>query len=200
MPSALEQLTPFILVAYTMWATPGPNNMMLTYSGAKFGIKATLPHVFGIVLGTCILNTLAIFGLKPLIEALPQTMLILKIIGSIWLLKIGWTMANVHRNNSASETQKPMTLVAAILFQFANPKTISATLALVSLVLVAVEANPELLWMVFMIIPALSIVAIMPWVLAGRSIRRFLSTPLRWKLFTWVTGGLTAACAVFLWI
>jgi len=39
-----------------MWATPGPNNMMLTYSGARFGIRATVPHLAGIVAGTFILN------------------------------------------------------------------------------------------------------------------------------------------------
>jgi hypothetical protein len=36
---------PFILVAYSMWATPGPNNMMLTYYGARFGIRLSVPHI-----------------------------------------------------------------------------------------------------------------------------------------------------------
>jgi len=199
MTHAVELLMPFVLVAYSMWATPGPNNMMLTYSGARFGIRATVPHLAGIVAGTCVLNLLAILGLKPLIAQWPQLLLVLKIIGSIWLLMIGWKMAHATGIKSTSE-EKPMRFFAAVMFQFANPKAISATLALVSLVLVAIEAQPGLLWIVMLIIPPLSLVSILPWAIAGRTIRRFLSTPLRWKVFTWMTGGLTAACAVFLWI
>jgi len=120
-------------------------------------------------------------------------------VGSIWLVIIGWKMAHALGIGSASE-EKPMAFFAAVLFQFANPKAISATLALVSLVLVALEQKPGLLWLVLLIIPPLSLVSILPWAIAGRSIRRFLSTPMRWKIFTWMTGGLTAACALFLWV
>jgi threonine/homoserine/homoserine lactone efflux protein len=199
MMQIIQPLIPFIVVAYSMWATPGPNNMMLTYSGARFGIKATLPHLSGIVFGTCLLNLLAILGLKPLIAQWPQLLFALKIVGSIWLVIIGWKMAHASRADSANE-EKPMAFVAATLFQFANPKAISATLALVSLVLVALEENPGLLWAVMLVIPILSFISIFPWAVAGRSIRQFLSTPMRWKMFTWLTGGLTAACAAFLWI
>ncbi len=190
---------PFIIVAYSMWATPGPNNMMLTYSGARFGLRATAPHLVGIVAGTCLLNLLAILGLKPLIAQWPELLLVLKVIGSIWLVMIGWKMAHASKAGSASE-EKPMAFLAAVLFQFANPKAISATLALVSLVLVALAEEPGLMWAVLLIIPPLSFISILPWAIAGRSIRQFLSTPMRWKIFTWMTGGLTAACALFLWI
>ncbi len=200
MLSIFEPLLPFLVVAYTMWVTPGPNNMMLTYSGARFGFRQTLPHIIGIVLGTCVLNMLAILGLKPLMDKWPQLLLVLKIVGSIWLVLIGWKMANANRNKTDMEEEKPMSLLAAALFQFANPKAITATLALVSLVLVAIKDKPKLLLLVLVMIPFLSFFAITPWVLAGQSIRRFLSTPFRWKLFSWATGGLTASCALFLWI
>jgi threonine/homoserine/homoserine lactone efflux protein len=48
-----------------------------------------------------------------------------------------------------------MPFIEAMLFQFANPKVISAMLALVSLVLVALEQNPDLIWAVMLIIPPL---------------------------------------------
>ncbi|MEE9448091.1 MAG: LysE family translocator [Arenicellales bacterium] len=196
----LELLTPFIIVAYTMWTTPGPNNMMLTYSGARFGLKRTMPHIAGIIFGTMVLNYLAIMGLKPLMEKWPQLLLVLKVVGSVWLVLIGWKMANAGKIGSAAEEEQPMRFLSAALFQFANPKAIVATLALVSLVLVAIKEQPSLLWWVMLIMPPLSFVSIFPWAVAGRSIRRFLSTPTRWKIFKWTTGGLTAACAVFLWI
>ena len=36
---------------FIMFATPGPNNAMLTASGLKFGFVKTLPHLIGIPLG-----------------------------------------------------------------------------------------------------------------------------------------------------
>ncbi len=198
--SNVELLSPFVLVAYTMWATPGPNNMMLVYSGANFGFRRTLPHLLGIISGTCLLNMLAVLGLKPLIDKWPELMLLLKISGSIWLVLIGWKMANASNTQADRDQSKPMRFIAAALFQFANPKAITATLALVSLILVAVEANANLLWIIILIIPPLSLASIIPWLLAGRAIRRFLSTDLRWRIFTRGTGTLTASCAIFLWL
>ncbi len=200
MLNSLELLSPFILVAFTMWITPGPNNMMLTNSGARFGFKATIPHILGIVLGTCILNLSALTVLKPLIDQWPQLLFILKIVGSIWLIIIGWKMATAMAVGKEADKQKPMSFIAAALFQFANPKAISATLALVSVALVSIESNPSLIWVVALLIPPLSLSSIIPWVLAGQSIRRFLSTPFRWQIFTWATGSLTASCAVLLWV
>ena len=56
----------FALISYyfVMFATPGPNNAMLTASGIKFGFKRTLPHMFGIPFGHIIQITLVCFVLK----------------------------------------------------------------------------------------------------------------------------------------
>ena len=55
----------FALISYyfVMFATPGPNNAMLTASGIKFGFIRTLPHMVGIPFGHVIQITLVCFGL-----------------------------------------------------------------------------------------------------------------------------------------
>jgi threonine/homoserine/homoserine lactone efflux protein len=200
MLKGFETLMPFIAVAFTMWATPGPNNMMLAYSGARFGVVKTLPHVFGILAGTVLLSTIGILTLKPVIDSWPQSLLILKIVGSFWLVRIGWKMAIATRSSGAQTEERPMSFFAALLFQFANPKAITATVALTSLVLVPTKNNSWLLGTVLLIIPPLCFLANGPWALVGQTIRRFLSTPLRWRIFTLTTGALTAMCTLFLWI
>ena len=37
-----------------MCITPGPNNVMVTASGAAFGYRATLPHLVGIAIGAAL--------------------------------------------------------------------------------------------------------------------------------------------------
>jgi len=198
--AGLEVLVPFVAVAYTMWVTPGPNNMMLAYSGARFGVRRTLPHILGILTGTVLLNTAGILVLKPVIDRWPQSLLVLKVVGSVWLIRIGWKMANATRQGTAPIEERPMSFTAAALFQFANPKAVTAASALASLVLVATENDPVLLLVVLLLIPPLCLLANGPWAVAGQTIRRFLSTPVHWRLFTLATGALTAGCAAFLWI
>lgn len=196
----LETLVPFAAAAYAMWATPGPNNMMLAYSGARFGLRATLPHIGGVVAGTACLNTVGILGLTPIIGRWPETLVVLKIIGSFWLLWIGWKMANATLSHPTRENERPMRFFPALIFQFANPKAIGATTALAALVLVPTEGSPWLLATVLLITPPICFLANAPWALVGLSIRRFLSTARRWRAFAWATATLTAGCAIFLWI
>jgi len=55
--------------------TPGPNNFVAFYSGFNFGIKRTLPHIFGVTFGfpfllLCVaLGLINIFKLYPLIQS-----------------------------------------------------------------------------------------------------------------------------------
>ena len=46
-PEILSMALFWIVAAYT----PGPNNVIASYSGFNFGIKKTLPHIFGVTFG-----------------------------------------------------------------------------------------------------------------------------------------------------
>ncbi|WP_246794899.1 LysE family translocator [Burkholderia perseverans] len=199
MSTRLAPLLPFVVVALTMWATPGPNNMMLMYSGARFGLARTLPQLLGILTGTLLLSAIGILALAPVIDAWPRGVLLLKLAGSVWLLRIGWRMARASLGTGPSDDTRPMRFMAAVLFQFANPKAVTATIALASLVLVPARSHPWLPAAVLLLVPPLCLLANGPWALAGRSLRGFLSTPLRWRLYAITTGAVTAGCTVFLW-
>ncbi|MBN3728199.1 LysE family translocator [Burkholderia sp. Ac-20379] len=199
MPPSLAPLLPFVVVAFSMWATPGPNNMMLMVSGARFGLRRTLPQLFGILTGTLLLSTLGIVLLEPVIAAWPRSVLLLKLVGTVWLVRIGWRMAHARLGDGPGGDAQPMRYLPATLFQFTNPKAITGTVALASLALSATQANPWLPAAALLTAAPLCLVANGAWALAGRSLRRCLSTPLRWRVFTLGTGFVTAGCAVFLW-
>ncbi len=192
------ELLPFVIAGISLWGTPGPNNMMLAYSGATFGVRRTLPHLLGISSGSIILLSLVLAGLGPLIDAWPTSLLIVKVVGSSWLVYIGWKMANAGAAVE-NRTERPMSYLSAIAFQFVNPKAITAKIALSGILFVIAESYPGAIWKALLLTPFLNALSISPWLLAGRAIRRFLSTPLRWQVFRYVTGTLTASCAIFLW-
>ena len=47
----MEQLVALVGFSFASAVTPGPNNILLWASGATFGVRRTLPHVFGTALG-----------------------------------------------------------------------------------------------------------------------------------------------------
>lgn len=46
-----ELLAAFVVYAFVSTITPGPNNMMIMASSLNYGIRRSLPHLAGIVLG-----------------------------------------------------------------------------------------------------------------------------------------------------
>ena len=54
--------------------TPGPNNIVASYSGFNFGVIKTVPHILGVTLGftaliiSLIVGLINIFKLYPLIQ------------------------------------------------------------------------------------------------------------------------------------
>ena len=113
----------FALISYyfVMFATPGPNNAMLTTSGVKFGFKKTLPHLFGIPFGHVIQITLVCFGLGALFQKYPIIQFYLKWICFFYLLFLGWKILGSLSNNE-KKTGRPLKFHEAALFQFINPK------------------------------------------------------------------------------
>ena len=54
--------------------TPGPNNLMLLASGVNFGIRRTIPHMFGIAIGFTAMVAIIGFGLGAVLEIVPGVM------------------------------------------------------------------------------------------------------------------------------
>tara|TARA_B110000116_G_C16627276_1_gene486612 strand:- start:143 stop:739 length:597 start_codon:yes stop_codon:yes gene_type:complete len=113
----------FALISYyfVMFATPGPNNAMLTASGIKFGFKRTLPHAFGIPFGHVIQISLVCFGLGSIFQKYPFIQLYLKWLCFFYLIYLGWKILG-SLSNSEKETGRPLKFFEAALFQFINPK------------------------------------------------------------------------------
>ena len=54
-----------------MSITPGPNNIMLLASGARFGFRRTLPHLLGVTAGFTLQTVAVCAGLGVVLEWLP---------------------------------------------------------------------------------------------------------------------------------
>ena len=71
------------LFMFATSCSPGPNNVVASYSGFNFGILKTIPHMLGVIFGFTILVTIMNFGLINIFQKLPILQEILKYAGSI---------------------------------------------------------------------------------------------------------------------
>ncbi|WP_367105965.1 LysE family translocator [uncultured Psychrobacter sp.] len=66
--------------------TPGPNNLMLLHGSIKRGFWACRFHMLGICVGVTVMLWLSYWGMAALVVSFPSIMLIIKILGTLYLL------------------------------------------------------------------------------------------------------------------
>jgi threonine/homoserine/homoserine lactone efflux protein len=108
---SLETFTAALIFAAVMGFTPGPNNVMLASSGARFGVGRSLPHLFGVTVGFPVMLLLVGLGLASILLASPMLQLAMKIVSCAYLL---WLAFKIGRSASAlddSGSSKPLTFL-----------------------------------------------------------------------------------------
>lgn len=123
MNTALLELIPaLVLFCLIATITPGPNNILLAYSGANFGIKKTLPHVIGIRLGMTLLHITILLGLGQVFKHWPVLHDVFTFVAAGYIVYMSAKIALAKPHDSKNSLQ-PMSIKEAALFQTINPKS-----------------------------------------------------------------------------
>jgi len=117
----LEPLVAFTLFAIVTTITPGPNNVMLTATGANVGIRRGLPHLFGVAFGFAFMLALLTVTIGTALTNSPRVLLALRVAGVAVLLWLSWKIATAGRSGPAKR-DRPVGFFDAVLFQWVNPK------------------------------------------------------------------------------
>ncbi|RED11028.1 LysE family translocator [Pontivivens insulae] len=108
--------------------SPGPAVLMSARTGVIHGFRAGLALAIGIGLGGVIWAAAALFGLALLFEIAPNLLIALKILGGLWLLRMGvkmWRSADAPLDLDAGTACAPRFFQAmrtGLWVQLANPK------------------------------------------------------------------------------
>ena len=111
-----------VVFCFVASVTPGPNNMMLLSSAVNFGVRRTLPHLLGVVLGVSAMVGLVGFGLDALFDRFPSLLPLMRWAGAAYLLWLAWRVANAGPAHEAAAEGRPLGFFAAAAFQWINPK------------------------------------------------------------------------------
>ena len=186
-----------IVYYFIMFATPGPNNAMLTASGMKFGYLRTLPHIIGIPLGHFIQITLVCYGLGNVFIKFPQIQFYMKLLCFVYLLYLSWKMLG-SISVTKKETGRPLKFYEASLFQFINPKAWTVAIAAVSGFFPSDENFFVATMFLAVTAPFVCIPSISLWALFGSSLRTFVSNTRTKKIIEYILAILLILTGVFI--
>ena len=123
-------LSALLVFSFVSSITPGPNNLMLLYSGARFGFNRSLPHLLGVSLGFGLMLALCCLGVAAIFWQVPYAQETLKVIGCAYMLWLAfklWKNGALPASGELPDSKnkgaaKPFTFIQAALFQYVNPK------------------------------------------------------------------------------
>lgn len=98
----LEQFSGFLVAALVITATPGPDNLMVLGMGMSKGRKQGIAFGLGCAAGCLSHTVLAVIGIGALIAASATAFTLLKIIGGLYLIWLGF---NALRSSGSVEVK-----------------------------------------------------------------------------------------------
>ena len=111
----------FAIFAASQVGTPGPANMALLATGARYGFRAALPFVAGVAVGKQFIIWPIGFGLMQLAEQAPGLFTALKWASAAYILWLAWKVANLRLSPNREVSGAPGFLAGLIVHPL-NPK------------------------------------------------------------------------------
>ena len=169
--------------------TPGPNNVVASYSGFNFGIAKTIPHILGVTFGFTSLVIFLTIGLINIFKLFPIIQLIIKYLGTLFLLYLAYKIAFSKGSNDLKK-ENPVKFIETFLFQYLNPKGVSVAIIVVS-TYVELGANyinyaTQVVLLAFLF----SSTSITLWTFIGKFLRKFATNEKFIKYFNYVMSVL----------
>lgn len=158
--------------------TPGPTNIACTSIGIKYGVKQSINFIYGSVIGFSLVTLLSGLFSKILFTVLPSLELILRLVGSVYILYLTYNILNADYSfsiyNGEIRTQ-PLGFKHGILMQLVNPKMIIFVLTLYTVFLCPITNNIPLILFFTLILGVIEFGANFFWAFLGSSVRHFLN-------------------------
>ena len=152
--------------------TPGPNNVVASYSGFNFGITKTIPLILGVTLGFTSLIFFLTIGLINVFKIFPILQNILKYLGTLFLLYLAYKIS-FSKSSKEEEKKNPVTFFDTYFFQFLNPKGVLFGIIIVSTYLELGENYLSYAIQIVLLAFIFSSMSITLWTFIGKFLRKF---------------------------
>ncbi|MEM9129437.1 MAG: LysE family translocator [Pseudomonadota bacterium] len=130
----IDQIGPFLLAAFALTGSPGPNTLSAAAVGASFGRKRGLPFAMGLCLGVALVLIFTGSGVAAAIFTLPSVAPVITLLAAVYFIYLAFRIATAPPLGGAqarSDSQIPR-WYEGVAITLANPKAYAAMGALVS--------------------------------------------------------------------
>jgi len=172
---------------------------MLTASGARFGFRATLPHLLGVPIGTGLLGAISGLGLATILLAAPALKFTFQIIAALWILWLAFRTAQAGQSSKSEDRGRPFRFHEAILFQAVNPKVWAIALAASAGFGIGLSTAHEALRL-FIAFSSINLAVCLFWTSIGHMLSSHLNDPKIWRLFMTTMAVLMAATIAMIFV
>ena len=169
--------------------TPGPNNIVASYSGFNFGVIKTMPHILGVILGFTTLVFLLTIGLINVFKLYPIIQEILRYLGTAFLIYLAYKISFSQFSENKNK-ENPVKFIETFLFQFLNPKGVIVGIIVVSTYVETGEKYFLYSSWVIMLAVLFSSASIISWTLLGKFLRKFATNDKFIKYFNYAMSML----------
>jgi len=185
-----------LVFAGSQIATPGPANMAMMATGARFGFRAALPFVAGVVIGKQLIIWPIGFGLMGVLSQSPFLFETRKWLSSAYILWLAWKVANLRLSPVKESGQVPGFFHGLAVHPL-NPK--AWAMITTSFTTFVSPETPALQATVLVAICLFSVQLVMHpiWTFAGEAIARTVAGRPAERFLMWTLAGLTVGSLIF---
>ena len=169
--------------------TPGPNNVVASYSGFNFGITKTIPHILGVTLGFTSLVLFLSIGLINIFKLFPLIQVIMRYLGTLFLIYLAYKIA-FSKTTSETKKENPVKFIETFLFQYLNPKGVTVAIIVVSTYVELGENFINYATQIVILAFLFSVTSITLWTFVGKFLRKFATNDKFIKYFNYVMSVL----------
>ena len=189
-------ITSFAVFAASQVGTPGPANMALMATGARFGFAAALPFVAGVALGKQLIIWPIGFGLMELAETAPLVFDALKWLSAAYIMWLAWKVANLRLRTGGAEGRAPGFL-AGLIVHPRNPKAWAMIVAGFTNFVGPDTSALQATFTIALVLFGCQVVLHPIWTLAGDRIAAHLAGTPAEPYLMYTLAGLTVASVLF---
>ncbi|EPX78887.1 LysE family translocator [Litoreibacter arenae] len=185
----------FAIFAASQVGTPGPANMALLATGARYGLRTALPFVAGVALGKQLVIWPVGFGLMQLAESAPWVFVTLKWISAAYIIWLAWRVANLRLDTNI-EAKAPG-FAAGLIVHPLNPKAWAMITAGFTAFTAPGTPSLEATAVIAMILLGVQLILHPIWTYAGERIARSVAGTPAERYLMWTLAALTVASVLF---
>ena len=189
-------LASFAVFAASQVGTPGPANMALLATGARFGFRAALPFVAGVAIGKQLVIWPVGFGLMELALRAPWVFMALKYVSAAYIIWLAWRVANLRLSPGRSADAAPG-FTAGLIVHPLNPKAWAMIIGGFTAFVEPGTSSFEATFAIAAVLLACQTILHPLWALAGDAVAQRVSGTNFEPYLMWTLAGLTVASVLF---